>query len=160
MAFSDLHRPEVQLFGLQDWILSSWTSAWRTVHDSEVAHQPQLPFITGINLSDFFRAIQGVRDFAFINLIGRLTYFIQIPFLFLLQNSSATLGSLSLYRSSIHSVIFSFRNLLTTTKMAFQSVFLMGAFCASTELKPKLQPENQNRIEYKSIAGGISIRAR
>lgn len=63
MAFSDLHRPEVQLFGLQGWILDNWESAWKTVHDSEVAHQPQLSFITGISLSDFFRAIQSVRIF-------------------------------------------------------------------------------------------------
>lgn len=63
MAFSDLHRPEVQLFGLQDWILSNWASAWRTVHDSEIAHQPQLSLITGINISDFFHALQAVRIF-------------------------------------------------------------------------------------------------
>ncbi|KAF9076497.1 P-loop containing nucleoside triphosphate hydrolase protein [Rhodocollybia butyracea] len=148
IAFSDIYRPEVQLFGLQEWILSSWASAWRTVHDSELAHQPKLSFISGF--SDSFRIFQN------------LMFDFQVPFLILLQSSSATLGSLSLYRSSIHSVIFSFRSLVTTTKMAFQSVFLMAAWCASTELKPKLQPEKQNKVNYKSesVAGGISIRAR
>ncbi|KAJ3990302.1 P-loop containing nucleoside triphosphate hydrolase protein [Lentinula detonsa] len=144
MAFSDIYRPEVQLFGLQEWILSNWASAWKTVHESEVTQQPwQLSFTTGIiTLSDFFRAIQNV------------------PFLLLLQSSSATLGSLSLYRSSIHSVIYNSRSLATTTRMAFQSVFLMAAWCASTELKPKLQPEHQDKVRYKSVLGGISIQAR
>ncbi|KIK65609.1 hypothetical protein GYMLUDRAFT_39086 [Collybiopsis luxurians FD-317 M1] len=142
MAFSDMYRPEVQLFGLQDWILSNWVSAWNTVHDSEVANQPKLSFITGITFSDFFRVIQNV------------------PLLLLLQSSSATLGSLSLYRSSIHAVIYSFRSLITTARMAFQSVFLMAAWCASIELKPKLQPENKNRVKYQSVAGGVSIQAR
>ncbi|KAJ4472188.1 P-loop containing nucleoside triphosphate hydrolase protein [Lentinula aciculospora] len=143
MAFSDIYRPEVQLFGLQKWILSNWATSWWTVHESEVAHQSQLSLTTGIiTLSDLFRIIQNV------------------PFLLLLQGSSATLGSLSLYRSSIHSVIYNFRNLVTTIGMAFQSVFLMAAWCASTELKPKLQPEHQDKVRYKSVSGGIGIQAR
>ncbi|KAF5393717.1 hypothetical protein D9757_000309 [Collybiopsis confluens] len=142
MAFSDVYRPEVQLFGLQEWILSNWNSAWKTVHESERAHQPKLSLITSITLSDFFRLIQN------------------IPLLLLLQSSSATLGSLSLYRSSIHAVMYNLRSLVTTVRMAFQSMFLMAAWCASIELKPKLQPETRARVSYSSVAGGVSIHAR
>ncbi|KAJ3723329.1 P-loop containing nucleoside triphosphate hydrolase protein [Lentinula raphanica] len=145
MAFSDSYRPEVHLFGLQDWILSNWASAWRTVHESEAARQPwQFSFATGLTtLSGFLRTVQNV------------------PFLLLLQSSSTSLGSLSLYRSSIHSVIYNTRSLATMIKMAFQSVFLMAAWCASTELKPKLRPEHQDKIKYQSpLGGGISIQAR
>ncbi|KAJ4492865.1 P-loop containing nucleoside triphosphate hydrolase protein [Lentinula edodes] len=143
MAFNESYRPEVQLFGLQDWILSNWARAWRTVHKSEMTHQTPSSLRTSImTLADSFRAIQNV------------------PFVLLLHSSSATLGSLSLYRSSIHLIIQNFRSLITTMGMAFQSVFLMAAWCASTELKPKLQPEHQKRVRFKSVSGGLSIQAR
>ncbi|KAK7470967.1 hypothetical protein VKT23_002381 [Stygiomarasmius scandens] len=143
LAYSDCYRPEVLLFGLEDWILKSWSSAWRVVYDSEQTQfSPNLSFFPGISASDLFFALQN------------------IPFLLLLQTSSATLGSLTLYRGSVQSVVFGIRNLFTTTRMVFQSVFLMAAFGACMEIKPKLQPENEDRVEYRSIPGGVSIQAR
>lgn len=83
-----------------------------------------------------------------------------MPVVLLLQTSSASLGSLALYRSSIQSVVYASRNLLSTARMAFQGIFLMSAFCASLELKPRLQPKEDEMVSYKSLRGGISISAR
>ncbi|THV05432.1 P-loop containing nucleoside triphosphate hydrolase protein [Dendrothele bispora CBS 962.96] len=143
LVYNDSYRPEVLLFGLENWILKSWSSAWKVVYDSEQTQfSPNLSLFPGVSVSDLFSALQN------------------IPFLLLLQTSSATLGSLTLYRSSVQSVVFGIRNLLATTRMVFQSVFLMVAFGASTEIKPKLQPEPKDKVEYRSIPGGVSIRAR
>lgn len=81
----------------------------------------------------------------------------QLPLLFLLKNSSACLGSITVYRSSIQSIIFASRGLVTTTQMTFQGVFLMSAFCASLELKPRLQPKEHSAVDYEQKPGGVSI---
>lgn len=36
----------------------------------------------------------------------------------------------------------------------------MSAFSASMKLKPQLQPEDEDRVPYKSLSGGVSIEAR
>src|SRR6185369_17487296 len=35
LAYSDVHRPEIALFGLGDWILHSWSNARKVVLASE-----------------------------------------------------------------------------------------------------------------------------
>ena len=44
--------------------------------------------------------------------------------------------------------------------MAVQGVFLMGAFCASMEIEPFLQPRKETRVGYESSSGGMKIEAR
>jgi ABC-type multidrug transport system fused ATPase/permease subunit len=78
----------------------------------------------------------------------------------LLQSSSTSLGSLALYRSSIQSVVFTVQNLITTTRMAYQSIFLMGAFCAATKIQPRLQPKDEEVLSYRPMPGGAKIQAR
>ncbi|KAK0242426.1 P-loop containing nucleoside triphosphate hydrolase protein [Armillaria nabsnona] len=144
LAYSDMHRPEVALFGLHDWILSSWSRAWKVVFASEQARcSPSFSLLSGNGFTDLIISLQN------------------IPFVLLLQSSSsATLGSLTLYRGSVQSIIYGFRNLLTTTRMAFQTIFLLSAFCASMQIKPKLQPPEHEAVEYKKRPGGIKIEAR
>ncbi|KAF9045969.1 P-loop containing nucleoside triphosphate hydrolase protein [Hymenopellis radicata] len=144
LAYSDLHRPEVSLFGLHDWILTSWSSAWKVVFASEQSRSsPSLSVLYGNGLTDLILSLQNV------------------PFVLLLQtSSSATLGSLTLYRSSVQSVVFGLRNLLTTTRMAFQTIFLLSAFSASMQVKPKLQPRDEEAVEFKRLPRGIKIEAR
>lgn len=64
LAYSDIHRPEIALFGLGDWILKSWSSARKIVLSSK---QPSLlrdsSLISQLNLSDFMFALQNVRLF-------------------------------------------------------------------------------------------------
>ncbi|KAF9263663.1 P-loop containing nucleoside triphosphate hydrolase protein [Marasmius fiardii PR-910] len=143
LAYSECHHPEVLLFGMEDWIIKSWSSAWKVVFDSERSQSPsQLSVLAGINFSDFASVLHN------------------IPIFLLVQSSSASLGSLTLYRSSFQSVIFGLRNLVRTTRMVFQSIFLMAAFCASTEIKAKLSPLSEKQVEYQPIPGGARIQAK
>ena len=84
----------------------------------------------------------------------------QIPLVFILKTSSASLGSLTLYRSSIQSCLFTFQNLITTTRMSYQSIFLMGAFCAASEVRPRLQPNVEQTLRFQSSKRGVAIEAR
>ena len=77
-----------------------------------------------------------------------------------LQTSSASLGSFTLYRSSVQSLVFTARALSETLRLAFQGVFLMGAFCAAMEVQPRLQPSKEALIRYKSSGKGMKIEAR
>lgn len=78
----------------------------------------------------------------------------------MLQSSSASLGSFTLYRSSVQSLIFTARALAETLRLAFQGVFLMGAFCAAMEIQPRLQPTKEALVKYKSTGKGMKIEAR
>ncbi|EGO01594.1 hypothetical protein SERLA73DRAFT_48865 [Serpula lacrymans var. lacrymans S7.3] len=146
LAHSDCHRPEILLFGLGPWILQSWASARKSMLYAEgplSSKQSVLPhFLGSINISDLLFAVQN------------------IPLLLMLQSSSSSLGSLALYRSSIQSVVFTVGNLLTTTRMAFQGIFLMGAFCAAMNIQPKLEPADEEVECYSSLPNGMKIEAR
>ncbi|KAF8640043.1 hypothetical protein AX17_001285 [Amanita inopinata Kibby_2008] len=143
LAYSDIHRPEIVLFGLGDWILRAWSRARRIVLESEQSrHTHDFFLFMNLNFSDLILVLQDV------------------PYAFMLQSSTTSLGSLTLYRSSLQSLVYASRSLLTTIRMAFQGVFLMSAFCASVKLKPRLNPEEQETVRYKSISGGASIQAR
>lgn len=82
----------------------------------------------------------------------------QLPFL--LYSSSTSLGSLALYRNSVQSLMFSIRTLVTTVKMAFQSIFIMGAFFAAMAIEPRLSPRPDKRVKYESSGNGMKIEAR
>ncbi|KAJ7122754.1 P-loop containing nucleoside triphosphate hydrolase protein [Mycena epipterygia] len=143
LAYNEAHRPEVELFGLGGWILKTWASARKVVLDSEQNQNlRESSLLSKLNFSDFLFALQN------------------IPLVLLLQTSSASLGSLTLYRSSIQSVILASRNLLATSRMVFQGIFFMSAFCAGNTLKPKLQPKLEDTVTYQTSAGGATIRAR
>ncbi|KAJ6627517.1 P-loop containing nucleoside triphosphate hydrolase protein [Mycena sp. CBHHK59/15] len=143
LAYNEAHRPEIELFGLGEWILKTWASARKVVLDSEQSHYlRETSLMSKLNFSDFLFALQN------------------IPLVLLLQTSSTSLGSLTLYRSSIQSVILASRNLVATSRMVFQGIFLMSAFCAGTNLKPKLQPKAEDVVCYETSLRGASIQAR
>ncbi|KAH0587187.1 hypothetical protein H2248_005996 [Termitomyces sp. 'cryptogamus'] len=140
LAFSDVHRPEVALFGLGNWILETWSSTRRVVAAMEEPHVlRESSFFSQLHLSDLMIALQN------------------IPLIWIMQTSSTSLGSLTLYRGSIQAVVCACSNLMRTVKMAFQGIFLMSAFCASMELKPRLQPEDAEITAYGSLPEGVSI---
>ncbi|KAJ7755622.1 P-loop containing nucleoside triphosphate hydrolase protein [Mycena maculata] len=143
LAYNEAHRPEIELFGLGEWILKTWASARKVVLDSEQSqHLRDSSLFSKLNFSDFLFALQN------------------IPLVLLLQTSSASLGSLTLYRSSIQSVILASKNLLATSRMVFQGIFFMSAFCAGRSLKPKLQPPAEDTVCYQTSKNGASITAR
>ncbi|KAJ8588774.1 P-loop containing nucleoside triphosphate hydrolase protein [Rhizopogon salebrosus TDB-379] len=146
LAYNDSHRPEVLLFGLGPWILHSWASARKAMmYDERLSplDQSTLPQILHqINVSDLLFALQN------------------IPLFLMFQSSSASLGSLALYRSSIQSVVYTVGNLVNTVRMAFQGIFLMGAFCAAMNIKPRLTPPSEDTEKYPSLSKGMKIEAR
>jgi len=81
----------------------------------------------------------------------------QIPLLVLFKSSSTYLGSITVYRTSVQSIICASRSLVTTTKMGFQGIFLMSAFCASLKLKPRLEPRDEDAVDYIRQPGGVSL---
>lgn len=44
--------------------------------------------------------------------------------------------------------------------MAFQGIFLMGAFCAAMNILPELEPMEEDVISYPSLPCGMKIEAR
>lgn len=84
----------------------------------------------------------------------------QIPLVIMMQSSSATLGSFTLYRTSIQSLVYSIRNLINMARLAFQGVFLMGAFCCAMAYEPKLEPKEDVRTPYQPTKRGMKIEAR
>lgn len=77
-----------------------------------------------------------------------------------LRSSSTSLGSFTLYRTSVQCFIFTAKNLWQTILMAFQAIFLLGAFGAAMEVEPKLSPRKDKSIRYRSIPCGMKLEAR
>ena len=77
----------------------------------------------------------------------------------LVLNSSATsLGVFTLYRNTLRSLFLTAGTLLQTLRMAFQGVFLMGAFSAATKLQPRLEPDPDRAVPYPASEGkGVAI---
>ncbi|KAI0921286.1 hypothetical protein AcW1_004692 [Taiwanofungus camphoratus] len=147
LAHSDGHRPEIILFGLGPWIIHSWARARKIMLGLEQHQSAMWSTSPSRLLSD-------------INIPGLFTVAQNIPLVFLLQSPSASLGSFTFYRSSIQSLFFTASNLLHTLRMAYQGIFLMGAFCAAMEIEPHLQPKTDKVVRYRSFPRGMKIQAR
>ncbi|KAN0140055.1 P-loop containing nucleoside triphosphate hydrolase protein [Lactarius tabidus] len=144
LSLSDTHRPEVMLFGLGPWILQTWATARQAVlglHSSQQSPHSPSSLFSHFNLAEIIAALQN------------------LPFVLMLQTSTS-LGSLALYRSSVQSIVYTISTLFITLQMAVQGVFLMGAFCASMEIEPLLQPKKGSQVKYVSTSGGMKIEAR
>ncbi|KAH9947259.1 P-loop containing nucleoside triphosphate hydrolase protein [Amylocystis lapponica] len=146
LAHNDTYRPEVLFFGLGPWILHSWARARKTMLGLE-SQQPlkgqiSTTLFSHLNISGLFAAVQN------------------IPLVLILQSSSTSLGSFTLYRLSVQNLFFTVANLLHTVRMAYQGIFLMGAFCAAMEVQPRLQPKADNRVKYRSSPLGVKLEAR
>jgi hypothetical protein len=162
LSLSDTHRPEVMLFGLGPWILQTWAAARQRVlglHSSQQSMQSPSNIFSHLNVAEIVAALQNVS----LHLINMPLKFIfvhsKLPFVLMLQTSTS-LGSLALYRSSVQSIVYTVSTLFITLQMAVQGVFLMGAFCASMEIEPFLQPKEESRVKYESWSGGMKIEAR
>jgi hypothetical protein len=164
LAYNDSYRPEILLFGLGPWILRTWAEARKITLSTE--HLPfsrdsilSLSFIFDANLSDLFSALQNVCCVRFItqSCIELSHDAPKVPLIFMFQSSSASLGSITLHRSSVQSVVFAIGHLTTTVRMAFQSVFLMGAFCIAMKIQPRLHPKQESYVEYRPSPRGLQI---
>ena len=83
-----------------------------------------------------------------------------MPLLLVLHSTSTSVGTFTLYRNSLQSLFLTAETLFRTLRMAFQGVFLMGAFCAASALKPRLQPEMHEATTYDPSSAGMAIDVR
>ena len=66
LAYSDVHRPEIVLFGLGDWILKSWSSARKIAIASEqLSYARNISVIDQFNLAELVCAVQNVSSTCF-----------------------------------------------------------------------------------------------
>ncbi|CAL1701364.1 unnamed protein product [Somion occarium] len=147
LAQSDSYRPEVIVFGLGPWILRNWAVARRATlglgqPQSRSTTGPLSALLTPVDTTGLFTALQNV------------------PLVLALQASSVSLGSFTLYRSSLQSLVYTSRNFYNTVHMAYQSIFLLGAFTASMQIKPSMQPKSEKVLPYVHSPRGMKIEAR
>ena len=56
--------------------------------------------------------------------------------------------------------MFTIQSLVTTVRMTYQGVFLMGAFYAAFEIQPRLQPKAGKTLGYQPSARGATLEVR
>ncbi|OJT10195.1 Subtilin transport ATP-binding protein SpaT [Trametes pubescens] len=144
LAHSEAYRPEVLLFDLAPWILRSWARARKALLGIERRHESGERGLPSLLLSQIY-------------LSGAFSAFEHIPVLFVLNSSTSTLGAFTLYRNTLQSLFYTAGTLLQTLRMAFQGVFLMGAFCAATKLQPRLEPAADSVVAYQPSPSGAAI---
>ncbi|KAI9000933.1 P-loop containing nucleoside triphosphate hydrolase protein [Trametes punicea] len=144
LAHSDSYRPEVMLFHLGPWILRTWARARRTMLGLENRHE-------SCERDLFSKFLSQVR------LSGAFSAFEHIPVLLVLSSSASSLGAFTLYRNALQSLFLTAGTLVHTLRMAFQSIFLMGAFCAATRLKPRLEPSDDCVLPFQASEDGIAM---
>ncbi|KAI0774358.1 P-loop containing nucleoside triphosphate hydrolase protein [Fomes fomentarius] len=146
LAHSDAHRPEIMLFDLGPWILKAWSGARRAVLGLERQQQGSETKLSSRLLSRVY-------------LTGMFSAFQNVPLLLVLHSTSSTVGTFTLYRNTLQTLFVTAETLVHTLRMAFQGIFLMGAFCAANTLKPRLQPEVHRVVTYRSGMGmGMEVR--
>ena len=52
--------------------------------------------------------------------------------------------------------MFTTANLIHSTRMAYQGIFLMGAFCAAMEVEPILQPKGRD-VTFEGSGKGMKL---
>ncbi|CAE6350721.1 unnamed protein product [Rhizoctonia solani] len=142
LAHDNHHKPEILLFGLSDWILESWANARKSA--------------LGLSVSPESTTANTFREMARSSSSELFGMVQQIPVA--LQLGKSSLGTVTMYRSAVHQLAFTFSSLATTFSMAFQAVFLMAAFHASLNLKPVLEPTPETKVSYEDPCdGGMAL---
>ncbi|KAI0677464.1 P-loop containing nucleoside triphosphate hydrolase protein [Trametes maxima] len=147
LAHNDAYRPEVMLFGLGPWILQTWAQARRALLGLERRHESCETDLVSKLVSQFY-------------LSGAFSAFEHIPVLLVLNSSASSLGAFTLYRNALQSLFLTAGALVQTLKMAFQGIFLMGAFSAATNLRPRLEPDIDRATPYIPSAKGMGIKVK
>ncbi|EPT02731.1 hypothetical protein FOMPIDRAFT_128800 [Fomitopsis schrenkii] len=141
LAQSEAYRQELIFFGLGPWILQGWAKARRTVLGLE---RRQLE--TDLSL----------RGLISINFSSLATFIQNVPLVLLYRSPSASLGLFTLYQTSVQAIMFTTANLIHSTRMAYQGIFLMGAFCAAMEVEPILQPRDRD-VPFEVSGKGMKL---
>ncbi|KAG8966529.1 hypothetical protein FRC03_011759 [Tulasnella sp. 419] len=149
LAYDDAFKAEVLLFGLADWILKRWVETREIMngvgksqdgHSTSASGSPDEQTLNAETIVNFTK--DAIRE---------LSSTLQtIPLI--LQLSTTSLGSITLYRNTIHGLVNSLSSLRSTVQLTFQGIFLMAAFHASIELKGSLSPrDSSTTIKYETM---------
>jgi hypothetical protein len=65
-----------------------------------------------------------------------------------LQFSSASLGAVTMYRTTAELLLQTISEFRTSLRLFYQGVFLLGAFHVALSLQPMLSPPQEDRVEY------------
>ncbi|CDO68722.1 hypothetical protein BN946_scf184652.g49 [Trametes cinnabarina] len=147
LAHSDAFRPEIMLFDLGPWILRSWARARKALLGLERRHDRAERDVFSKMISQLY-------------LSGAFSAFEHIPVLLVLNNSTTSLGTFTMYRNALQSLFLTSGTLIHTLRMAFQSIFLMAAFSAARQLRPRLEPPAERVVPFRPALKGMAINIR
>ncbi|CAG8727256.1 3796_t:CDS:2, partial [Acaulospora colombiana] len=75
-----------------------------------------------------------------------------------LQVSSASLGAVTMYRTTAETLFQTISDFMTSIRLFFQGVFLMASFHVALDLEPMLSPDPDDREEYITNDGGLGMK--
>jgi hypothetical protein len=80
--------------------------------------------------------------------VTKSTWYIDMKLPLALQFSSASLGAVTMYRTTAELLLQTVQEFTTSIRLFYQGVFLLGAFHVALSLEPMLSPEKEDRVEY------------
>lgn len=65
-AYNDAYRSEMTLFGLGDWVVNSWASAWKVLYEAEQTQQTGPSLLSEMRFSDLLFSLQNVSIISYL----------------------------------------------------------------------------------------------
>jgi hypothetical protein len=75
-----------------------------------------------------------------------------------LQVSSASLGAVTMYRTTAQELFGGLSEFMKSLRLFFQGVFLLASFHVALSLEPMLSPDPEDRVEYTRNDGNIGMK--
>lgn len=132
LAYSERFKREVLLFGMGDWILNSWAEAKRAL-----AIRPTSVMDSTTTAAQTFAHSTSLEFFSLVQTLPLA-----------LQFSSASLGAVTMYRTTAELLLATIMEFQTLLRQFYQGIFLLGSFNVALKLQPKLAPVEEERKEY------------
>lgn len=142
LAYSETYKREVILFGMGDWILESWKGAKQAL-----AIRPTSIMDSASTAAQTFAHTTSLE---FFNLVQTMPLALQV--------SSASLGAVTMYRTTAEALFQTISQFMTSLKLFFQGVFLLASYHVALELEPMLSPDPVDYEEYTTNDGGLGMK--
>ncbi|KAG8987147.1 hypothetical protein FRB94_002573 [Tulasnella sp. JGI-2019a] len=160
LAYDDGFKSEIMLFGLSDWILKTWVRTREKLLAASSdggANSGSMRSRTRRNrnrthggglLSTLLSPILAILPFdidatTVVEFLRECTRDLMLTLQaipLILQLSTTTLGTATLYRTTLTSLLTSVQTLSHTFDQTYQGIFLLAAFHASSMAQPLLEP--------------------
>ncbi|KAG9055122.1 hypothetical protein FS842_003093 [Serendipita sp. 407] len=149
LACSERTKREVLLFGMGQWILESWAEAKRAL-----AVKPTSVLDSTKTATQTFAHSTSLEFFSLIQTFSN-TFLLKLPLA--LQFSSASLGAVTMYRTTAELLIQTISEFGTSLRLFYQGIFLLGSFQVALLLEPKLAPPKEEKEDYVNQDAGMRI---